>query len=143
MSEISKEVASLLMQGSINWVLSRYSNLTTGSEIWAYSLSKHEIFYTYIIPSPCPHINYWKKEYVLYFKAKLYLHYFIHSYRSCILIQISILISSPQANAFNCSAFAESSVTYSIPGIRFLRIYNHYSVSRSSIAPSLEQTYMI
>lgn len=81
-----------------------------------------------------------KKKYVLYFKAKLYLHYFIHSYRSCILIQISILISSPQANAFNCSAFAECSVTYSIPGIRFLRIYNHYSVSRSSIAPSLEQT---
>lgn len=28
---------------SINWVLSRYSNLTIGSEIWAYTLSKHEI----------------------------------------------------------------------------------------------------
>lgn len=54
---------------------------------------------------------------MLYFKAELYLlHDFIHSYRNCILIQITILILYPQANAFNCSALAESSVMCSILG---------------------------
>lgn len=40
------------MQASINYVLSRYSGLEADSEIWTYHLSKHDIFYIYIFPSP-------------------------------------------------------------------------------------------
>lgn len=40
------------MQASINYILSRYSGLEADSEIWTYHLSKHDIFYIYIFPSP-------------------------------------------------------------------------------------------
>lgn len=60
-----------------------------------------------------------EKKYVLCLKAELYLLCdFIHS---CILIQITVLISYPQANAFNCSALAESSVTHSVLGYKVFK----------------------
>lgn len=40
------------MQASINYILSRYSGLEADSEIWTHHLSKHDIFYIYIFPSP-------------------------------------------------------------------------------------------